>query len=367
MRDPDFARRTAELIRSRGAEYERLIEERRERERQRKREARKQQTPDQRERERLRKQEARKHQTLEQREREKERERARSRKKLRLFMAIDGEGGGTDNLDRQNYLLMVASEPVSGEERILHQNGKPFSVKDYLEFLLLLPAEYILVGYGFGYDATQILRGIKQETLRRILNPPQGKNGPSYTYWGDYAIIYQQGQYLRVARVDRSAPKPTVIKGSSRTVYETLGFFQTPFVKAIENWAIGSDQERVIIAENKARRVEFSELTKGIIEYCKLECRCLALLMTEFRKVCIAAGILPKQWSGAGWLASALLDKHGVPKRPLSAREIAAQAEENRPKIHSQRHCVDLNAIANSRRPQITPIMAVDLKCPGLD
>ena len=77
-------------------------------------------------------------------------------------------------------------------------------------------------------------------------------------------------------------------------------------------------EERSVIAENKARRDEFSQLTDEIIEYCKLECRYLAMLMTEFREVCAAAGILPQQWSGAGWLASALLEKHGVPKRPLT-------------------------------------------------
>ena len=43
--------------------------------------------------------------------------------------------------------------------------------------------------------------------------------------------------------------------------------------------------------------------------------------MTEFREVCARAGISPKPWSGAGWLAAALLEKHGVPKRPLSAKE----------------------------------------------
>ena len=32
-------------------------------------------------------------------------------------------------------------------------------------------------------------------------------------------------------------------------------------------------------------RHEFSKLTDGIIGYCKLECRYLAMLMTEFREV----------------------------------------------------------------------------------
>jgi hypothetical protein len=325
-------------------DYQRLLEGRRERERQRKRKFRKRQTPQQRRRERVRKKKARSqqtpeqrqrevtrkriarlHQTPEQREREKERQCRRSRQKQRSFWAIDGEGGGTDYLGRQNYLLMVASGQTAGEEIILLRDGTPLSTRDCLEFILSLPKEPIIVGYGFGYDATQILRGIgKAATLRRILDPPQGRNGPCYTYWGDYAVLYQQGQYLRVARIDRGRSKPTIIKGSTRTVYEVLGFFQCSFVDAIKKWTIGSDHERELIAENKDLRDQFSELTKEIIEYCKLECRHLATLMTQLREVCAQAGISPKQWSGAGWLAAALLDKHGVPKRPLTVREAAA-------------------------------------------
>ncbi|MGH6875832.1 MAG: DNA polymerase, partial [Rhizomicrobium sp.] len=150
---------------------------------------------------------------------------------------------------------------------------------------------------------------------------------PCYTYWGDYGIVYQQGQYLRVARLDRSGPKPAILKGSCRTIHETFGFFQCAFVTAIGNWKIGSDQERSVIAANKLRRDAFAQLTGEIVEYCKLECRCLAMLMTELRQACTTAGILPRQWSGAGWLASALLEKHAVPKRPLTAKEIVAQAE----------------------------------------
>jgi hypothetical protein len=331
-----------EVIEARNPDYERLAGNRRERERERKRQSRRRQTLQQRERERARKREARKRQTPEQRqreltrkrtarlrqnpeqrEREKERQRNRCRQKQRSFMGIDGEGGGTDYLDRQIYLLMVASGQTVDKEFIRHRDGDPLSTRECLEFILSLPKEPILVGYGFGYDASQILRGIsKAPTLRRILDPPQGRNGPCYTYWGDYAIQYQRGQYFRVARIDRSGPKPTILKGSARTVYETLGFFQCSFVKALTNWNIGSELERDLIAKNKGLRDQFSELTKEIIEYCKLECRHLATLMTQLRGVCTKASISPKQWSGAGWLAAALLDKHGVPKRPQTVKEV---------------------------------------------
>ena len=90
MSDPNNAR-VEDSIHARGADYERLVEHRRELERVRKREARKRQTPEQRENERERKREARLQQTHEQREREKEREGKRNRAKLRPFMAVDGE------------------------------------------------------------------------------------------------------------------------------------------------------------------------------------------------------------------------------------------------------------------------------------
>jgi hypothetical protein len=201
----DHFPRVDEIIPQTDVTSERVVGDRRERERLRKKKLRKRQTSEQRKRERLRKREGRKRQTHAQREREKERGRRRRRMKIRPFMALDGEGGGTDELGRQNYLLMVASG--AGQPHILHRNGKPLSVRDCLEFILALPADPIKVGYGFGYDVTQILRGIKERTLRQILDPRQGKNGPCYTYWGDYAIIYQQGQYLRVARVGRGGAR----------------------------------------------------------------------------------------------------------------------------------------------------------------
>ena len=133
-------RRELERVRKRLAR-KRQTSEQLELERERKREARKQQTLEQREHEHERKREARLQRTAEQREREKERNARRNRTKLRPFMALDGEGGGTDALGRQNYFLMVASGQTSGEEYILHRQGKPLSTRDCLEFILSLPAD----------------------------------------------------------------------------------------------------------------------------------------------------------------------------------------------------------------------------------
>lgn len=323
MTDPEVAGRIADMTKARGVEHQRSVEARRERERERKQKARRQQSPEQRQHERERKQKARAKQTPKQREHEKEQR--RSRKSPRPFMAIDGEGGGTDFEGRQNYLLMVAAN--SKETHVCHQEGAPLGIRDCLEFLLSLAAEPILVGFYFtGYDANQILRQIigvnKGSTIRRILKPPQGNYGPLSTYWGDYAITYQPGKFFRVSRVNPDTRK--LIPGTCRTVYEAFGFFQCSFADAISKWTIGSEEERALIVENKSRRAEFSRLTAEIMEYCTVECRLFATLMEKFRETCTDVGIRPREWSGAGELASALFKKHGIPKRPLTPREAAA-------------------------------------------
>lgn len=67
-------------------------------------------------------------------------------------------------------------------------------------------------------------------------------------------------------------------------------------------------------------------MTDQMIKNCEMECRHLAVLMTQFRDVCTTAEIQPPQWSGAGWLAAELLEKNGDPTGPLTAREISERA-----------------------------------------
>ena len=59
-------------------------------------------------------------------------------------------------------------------EYILHRDGNPLSIRDCLEFILSLPADHILVGFGFGYDCTQILRGIKAHDAASNTKPATG-------------------------------------------------------------------------------------------------------------------------------------------------------------------------------------------------
>jgi hypothetical protein len=308
----------------------------------RNREARANRTREKIERDRENARRRRQNRTYDQREQERTRlrqleaVRAPRVKPLRPFIGVDGEGAGTDGIGRQYYVYMSASNADASYVRELRHINRGLTTRDCLDFILSMPARAILVGYFFRYDVNQILRGMikQQNTLRRIVkNPYYGKGGPAPTFWGDYAITYQENQYFRVAKLGEDRK---IIKGSSRTVYEPFRFFQCSFSEALKKFEIGDEAERQAIEEMKKLREEFTELTPKIENYCKDESLKLAMLMEKFRNTCYDACIKPQRWSGPGWLAADVFEQYGIPKRPLTAGEHAKaqqrdiEAEERR-------------------------------------
>lgn len=228
------------------------------------------------------------------------------------FLGCDGEGGGTDEHGRQNFLLLRI-----GHDELFRDN-EPLSSADCLDAILRAPANAILVGYFFGYDSTMILKDLPPDRVKRLFEPFERGPGKSpYTYFRDrWAIDYRPKQYLRVARLQRDrAGKLRVVEGSSRTIWETGGFFQKSFVKAVSDWNIGTKYGRELIATTKERRGDFTEMTIAERRYCRMECEYLAAMMTEFRQACHDSGTMPATWSGAGAISAALHRDHQTPKR----------------------------------------------------
>lgn len=246
----------------------------------------------------------------------------------RPFIGVDGEGAGEDELGRQHYMLLRA-----GEMELW--TGKPLGTLECLDFLCNTPPtkKALLVGFSFGYDVTMILRDLPSARRAHLLmDKDQGDGKSRYTYWsGDrqtshgFGIEYLKNNYFRVCRtllhrVPRIVPDgtggegrieyqmiPRAIEGTSRTVYETFGFFQSSFLKTLNAWNIGTPAERAEIEVNKAERGAVA-IDKRQRDYCALECRFLGELMEQFRSVCLdpAVNIRPRTWNGAGKLSSAL-------------------------------------------------------------
>lgn len=246
----------------------------------------------------------------------------------RPFWGIDGEGITTPS-GSHRYMLMCAGDDLHARELF---TGKPLSTEQCLDFILSLPPDVLLVGFSFGYDTTMALLDLDPKRRADLFTekprPGMNKNAwratwqfgqrrSPYTYWhGRYGIEYLPGHYLRVCRIEQhvkhspdgllSWVATRVVKGSTRTVWESFGFFQKKFAKALDDFQIGSQAERALIAKNKAERAVFARVTKEIRRYCASECALLARMMESLRTNANVAGIRPRTWNGAGKFAAAL-------------------------------------------------------------
>jgi len=197
--------------------------------------------------------------------------------------------------------------------------GSHLSTEELLDFICDEPAGSILVGFAFGYDVTMILRDLPPRQQAKLFEEKEVGEGRSrYVWYKGFDIEYLPKQYFRVRRaiVHRDATgkeSRRPVAGSSRTIYETFGFFQKSFLNTIKSFAVGTSEQIRSIAENKARRSSFTEIDDEERAYCRLECELLGELMERLREYCYAAGIRPTSWNGAGKLASGLHKLHLTP------------------------------------------------------
>ena len=233
---------------------------------------------------------------------------------VKPFVGCDGEGCGVDDKGRQLYTLFR----MGGRE--LFEGGRHLRTAEILDFICDEPRENLLVGFAFGYDVTMILRDLPPGQQKKLFAAKVFEKGFSpFVWYKDFDIDYLPKQYFRVRRVkiERAldgSEKRVVIPGSTRTIYETFGFFQKSFVKVIGEFGVGTSEQRESVALDKARRSDFVSITQRERDYCALECSMLAELMEKLREYCDAAGIRPRSWNGAGKLASALHSLHDTPR-----------------------------------------------------
>jgi hypothetical protein len=239
-------------------------------------------------------------------------------KPFKSFVGVDGEGRDTADGRHAYFMLRAGTEtlnPRDGEERL--------RTTDCLEFLSSLSPDSIYVAYFFDYDVTKILEDVPFAKLSRLIHREKRlrHNG------GYFPIDFQGYQFDWFPRKEfkvRKELKPAVRDGMRWekaeyspwiTINDTGTFFQTSFIKTLDTWGIGNQNERESIAEGKLLRGEFEHITDEYIdEYNWLECKLLAELMEDFRDVCEDVGYIPRKWQGPGVLAEAAMERHNVPQ-----------------------------------------------------
>lgn len=232
------------------------------------------------------------------------------------FGTVDGEGGNLPDAsalfgDKHEYLFLRADEFELGD-------GRPLDHRKCFDFLSRLPNNRIWSGYFFDYDVTMMCKSLPEERARRLFDPtlrmnPATRNmneGHGYPYGhieveGRWEISYLPRKEFKVREVGME---------HFTTISDTGSFFQTSFVRTLDKWNIGTEEQREHIAREKAMRSQFTELTEETKQYNQLECELHNQLMEQFRAVCMEVGYVPRHWQGPGNLAGAMLAKHGIPK-----------------------------------------------------
>jgi len=232
-------------------------------------------------------------------------------KMKQMIVGIDGEGIGRFP---HKYVLLAASDET-GTRKWSIEEEEGLHSDECLAFLADLAFDNDIVGFSFAfsYDITKILQDLPDSLVYRIMRPDErkscdlehGASMPTEVIYGPFRINYFGSKFtVRRGRREgvRSDEKGLVI-------WDVYKFFQSSFVKALEDWKVGSDDVE-FIQQMKLRRGEFTwEEFPEVKSYCYQECKYLAQLVDKLIKAHDAAGLTLKNFYGAGSTASALLDK----------------------------------------------------------
>ena len=178
-----------------------------------------------------------------------------------------------------------------------HEICKPHLTTEQCFDLLLEAAEEdpycIHFIFGGRYDFDEICRqSMPWNRLTQLKDR-------GHVTWHGYTIKQAEGKFFTLKK-----------GGVCVTVWEVFGWFHKSYIKALDDYNIGSEQDRSTIRGEKNRRSEFlwSEIA-DIRNYWKLELKLGPPLMEKIREICIQAGFNPRAWYGPSALALEALRK----------------------------------------------------------
>jgi len=230
----------------------------------------------------------------------------------RPFIGCDGEGATLESGYHAYFMLRIGAETLRAQGSSVR-----LSTLECLEFISRQDPNAIYVGYFFDYDVTKILEDLPWQKLDRLINRHKrmGELGQLFPVdFGHYQIEYLPRKEFKVRRIleqidDKTTWTPWV------TISDVGTFFQMSFLRAIQVWNVGTEEEHEIIREGKLQRANFDTQDEHYIGvYNALEIRLLQELMDKFRAACVQAGYVPRKWQGPGVLAETMLRAHGVKK-----------------------------------------------------
>lgn len=211
----------------------------------------------------------------------------RSARESYPFIGWDTEG---TNVDATPFLF-----GSSEGHRIAHPRIRSMEM-----FELVLDAEreephFIHVIYGGEYDFNMMLRDLDRRHLSAL-------KLTNKTEWYGYKIEHIPRKWLTIKK-----------DGVVAKIYDVVSFFAAPYVQALEENKIGSDDDLAVVIEGKQGRSSFTYEDLADIEpYWRTELKLLPLLMDKTRDAFYRAGVYIHSWHGPGSLARYMLKQHNI-------------------------------------------------------
>lgn len=211
---------------------------------------------------------------------------------MSYFVAVDGEGYTDPDTDIHYYNMMGSSLG----SHVVDHNG--LRTIDCLRFLLdtkeAAGKGSVLVAFAFSYDVNMMLKDVGKVKLVELWTTGE-------TRWRDYKLEWLPSKsfYIRDVRRKRSVK-----------VYDTFGFFQCSFAKALAGWNVEAPEQLDHMKQSRSRFTP--EREAEIIEYCLSECRSLVELMDMLKASLDSVNLPTSSWHGAGAIAAALLRRERV-------------------------------------------------------
>lgn len=243
--------------------------------------------------------------TLRRRRNERELGRDNARRRTVVYAGVDGEGV-TDESGKHRYVLLQYSSR-DGEYQASLEDVSGIGTVAALEFLLAIPLHVRTFAYAFNYDLTKFLADLPDELLYRLFRPetrkrpPGHPGGPVAVKWGPY-------------RLNLLGTKFSVAKGKRRrVVWDVFRFYQKKFTRSLKDWQVCPDDVVKRIDEMKDKRESFTlSMLPQMRAYCFEECSYLATLVEKLDDAHERAGLVLKNYYGAGSTAGALLHRMGI-------------------------------------------------------
>jgi hypothetical protein len=233
-----------------------------------------------------------------------------------------------------SYMSAATVEGNAGRLTRDYPEENHLRTTDILRWLWRLPKGNVW-GYSLGYDWTMILidmlyteEGI--EALWQIYHPEVNRDGTprnafDIVWWRNWGIVKTQAAVELWRRWKHGPDHARCRKNCTLNPGDWIArprFFQDgfkcwgggSFVSQIENWDIGTPEERAAVTEMKKKRSHFYELTEQVKRYCDLEVKLGSQLARAQVTTACDLDIRPPRgrWYSTGSGAKALLNKYGV-------------------------------------------------------